>query len=75
MKTAKAEVPKPVHPQQSVAEASTRVERLEAALRVLREDDPDAEPLKVAFQNGQRFKLKCDLLESVSICVFSMSPA
>ena len=47
LKTANAEVPKLVHPQQRLAEASARVERLEAALKVLGEDDPDAELLKV----------------------------
>ena len=42
---AKEDVPKPVHRQQRCAEASARVERLEAALKVLGEEDPDAEPL------------------------------
>ena len=48
--SAKAEVPKPVHPQQKVADAAARVGRLEAAARFLGEDDPDAEPLKVALK-------------------------
>ena len=53
MKAAKAETPKVVHPQQRVAEASARVERLQAALNLLGEDDPDAEPLKVGLKRAK----------------------
>ena len=47
------DVPKPVHPQQRCVEASVRVERLEAALKVLGEEDPDAEPLKAALKQAR----------------------
>ena len=49
----KAEAPKPVPPQQKAAEAAARVGRLEAALALLGEDDPDAEPLKVALKQAK----------------------
>ena len=60
-----------LHPQQRTAEASTRVARLKAALQMLGEDDPDAEPLKVARRRG--FRLKCAQWRSVSISVSRMS--
>ena len=53
LKVAKEDVPKPMHPQQRTAEASARVGRLEAALQMLAEDDPDAEPLKVALKKAR----------------------
>ena len=53
MKTAKAEVPKLVHPQQRVAEAYALVDRLAAAFKVLGEDDPDAEPLMAALTRAK----------------------
>ena len=51
--SAKAEFPKPVHPQQKAADAAARVGRLEAALRLLGEDDPDPESLKVALKQAR----------------------
>ena len=53
IRIAKAEAPKPVPPQQKVADAAARVGRLEAALQLLGEDDPDAEPLKVALKQAR----------------------
>ena len=53
IRIAKAEAPKPVPPQQKVAEAAARVGRVEAALALLGEDDPDAEPLKVALKQAK----------------------
>ena len=53
LKMTKEDVPKPVHPQQRCAEASVRVERLEAALKVLGEEDPDAEPMKAALKQAR----------------------
>ena len=47
---AKEDVPKPVRPQQRYAEALVRVERVEAVLKVLGEEDTDAEPLKALKQ-------------------------
>ena len=44
---------KPVPPQQKVAEAAARVGRVEAALALLGEDDPDAEPLKVTLKQAK----------------------
>ena len=34
-----------------------------------------SQTFEVCVETGKRFKFKCDQLESVSICVFSMSPA
>ena len=53
IRIAKAEAPKSDPPQQKVAEAAARVGRLKAALALLGEDDPDAEPLKVASETGK----------------------
>ena len=52
LKTAKEEVPKPMHPEQRTVEAGARVQRLEAALTALGENDPDAEPLKAALKQA-----------------------
>ena len=41
-----------MQPDHRVAEASARVGRLEAALKVLGENDPDAEPLKAALKQA-----------------------
>ena len=57
LKMAKEDVPKPVHPQQKCAEASARVERLEAGPTV--ESSPQA--------NG--FTVECVLWGNASICV------
>ena len=52
LKVAKEDFPKPVHPQQRIAEASARVARFEPVLQLLGEDDPDAEFLKVALSSA-----------------------
>ena len=67
--SAKAEAPKPVHPQQKVAEASARVGRLEAALRLLGEDDPDAEPLKVALKQARMQARVRPVGERLDLCL------
>ena len=69
LKTANAEVPKPVHPQKRVAEASARMERLEAALKVLGEDDPDAEPLKAAVKRAKVQAQVRSVEERLDLCL------
>ena len=66
---AKAKAPKPVHPQQKVAEASARVGRLEAALRLLGEDDPDAEPLKVVLKQARMQARVRPVGERLDLCL------
>ena len=67
--SAKAEVPKSVHPQQKVADAAARVGRLEAALRLLGEDDPDAEPLKVALKQARMHARVRPVGERLDLCL------
>ena len=69
LKTAKAEAPKQVHPQQRVAEASARVERLEVALKLLGEDDPDAEPLKIALKRAKSQAQVRPVGERLDLCL------
>ena len=69
LKAAKAEVPKQMHPQQRVAEASARVERLEAALKLLGEDDPDAEPLKIALKRAKSQAQVRPVGERLDLCL------
>ena len=73
IKIRRTEVSKLLSPQK-VAEVAARVDRLEAALTLSDEDDPDAEPLKVSLKQA-KLHARCNQLESVSICVFSTSPA
>ena len=64
-----AESPKQVHPQQRVAEATARVERLEAALKLLGEDDPDAEPLKIALKRAKSQAQVRPVGERLDLCL------
>ena len=64
LKVAKEDVPKPVRPQQRIAEASARVARLEA------ENDPDAEPLlKVALKKARVQAQVCPVGERLDLCL------
>ena len=74
IKIRRTEVSKSLSPQK-VAEVAARVDRLEAALTLSDEETiPDAEPLKVSLKQA-KLHARCNQLESVSICVFSTSPA
>ena len=69
IRIAKAEAPKPVPPQQKVADAAARVGRLEAALQLLGEDDPDAEPLKVALKQARMQARVRPVGERLDLCL------
>ena len=66
LKTAKEDVPKPMHPEQ---EASARVGRLEAALKMLGENDPDAEPLKAALKQARIHARVRPVGERLDLCL------
>ena len=56
-------------PQQKVADAAARVGRLEAALQLLGEDDPDAEPLKVALKQARMQARVRPVGERLDLCL------
>ena len=69
LKTAKEEVPKPMHPEQRTVEAGARVQRLEAALTALGENDSDAEPLKAALKQARSQARVRPMGERLDLCL------
>ena len=57
-----------VHPHQKVADAVARLGRHDAALRLLGEDDPDAEPLKVDLKQARMQARVCPIGERLDLC-------